>query len=92
MMLPLLVTLGLGYGAYRLFKKGKREPLYTFAKGDQASAVAARFGVTVGDIQKANGTTTLRMVAPDGSPTSIYLPMGVSDKGASMGAMGKVVL
>lgn len=94
MIVPLALLSLVGYGLFRLVKHsgGAKSPTYTFAKGDRAETVAERFSTTVGSIQKVNGNTPLRMVAPDGSMTSIYLPPGVSDKGARDGALGKAVL
>jgi len=94
MIVP-FVLLGLSvYGVFRLVKHsgGARTPTYTFAKGDQPEAVARRFSTTVATIQGANGNVVLRMIAPDGSMTSIYLPPGAKDQGAQAGAQGKAVL
>lgn len=94
MIVPLALVGLAGYGLYRLVKHSgaARAPSYAFAKGDRADAVAARFSTTIAAIMKANGGVPVRMVAPDGSLTSIYLPPGVSDQGPRDGAGGKAVL
>jgi len=94
MIVPFLVLGLAGYGVYRFvkFSGTAKTPTYTFAKGDRDVAVAKRFSTTIAAIQQANGNAALRMIAPDGSLTSIYLPPGVSDQGAQDGARGKAVL
>ncbi len=94
MIVPLALFGIAGYGLYRLAKHSgmMKAPTYAFAKGDQADAVAARFSTTIAAIQKANGNSPIRLVAPDGSTTSIYLPPGAKDTGARPGAQGKAVL
>lgn len=92
MIVPILLVVG-AYGAYRFIKSQRpKASTYTFMKGDTAEAVAKRFGTSVAAIMKVNGGIALRMVAPDGSSTTIDLPPNVSDKGAVLGAMGKAVL
>jgi len=59
---------------------------YVVAPGDKSDTIAARFGVTYADIQKANGKAFVPV-----KPGNIWkLPAGVADMGPRPGANGMV--
>jgi hypothetical protein len=79
-----------GWGAWRAWKRSGVGPTYTpAAQGDRMTEIAARFGVPVEVIVKANGPGFARFYAPNGDPVTFRLPKGVVDGGARIGAQGR---